>query len=803
MKVYFSLKTDSGTSIDVLLTNRPRSFQNTAAIETGLSDYHKMILSFFRIHFVRLPPKKVEYRDYKKFDKNNFLFELEHELLKGEMYKRENDMSTTFTNVVRFVLDKHAPLKTKITRGNQAPFMTKSLSKAIMTRSRLRSKYNKWPSRENFLAFKKAKNNCNNINKKAKKAYFERMNKQGSISSKSFWNTVKPFLTNKGFITSEDITIKNNEELVTDKSELAEIFNTHYINIVEKSSGIGPSVIGNPNDSLEDSKTVKTIIEEYKNHPSIINIKKQVPHNIEMFHFQKPTVGEINKIIKSINPKKATGPDKIPPKIVKLSANVIDSHYTNIIINDIETDCFADNGKTALVRPIYKKKDRQKVENYRPVSILNCFSKIYEKYIHEQFKPFMEGFLSQFISAYRENYSSCHVLTRLIENWKDSLDKNFVTGAVLMDLSKAFDCIPHDLLIAKLHAYGISLNAATFIYSYLKRRKQSVKIDDVFSSFQTLLSGVPQGSVLGPILFNIFLNDLLHILTKSQLYNFADDNTISAKANNVEDLLKILQEEPELAMKWFRDNNMIVNPDKFQAIILQKGNSNRNKNYNTLAIENIEINTTKSVELLGLTIDNRLNFEEHISILCKKASSQLNAISRLQHYMNQKEKEAIINSFIYSNFNYCPLVWHFCSCKSSHKIEQIQKRCLRIILNDHESDYETLLQKSNKETMNIKRMRSIAIEIFKTINNLNPPFMKEIFVEKVNPKVRPNDIVVKAHSTATYGDRSLAALGPKIWNSLPESIKSENNYSRFKEYIKTWFGPTCHCTYCKNFTRKT
>jgi len=292
-------------------------------------------------------------------------------------------------------------------------------------------------------------------------------------------------------------------------------------------------------------------------------------------------------------------------------------------------------------------------------------------------------------------------------------------------------------------------------------------------------------------------------LTKSQLYNFADDNTISAKANNVEDLLKILQEESELAVKWFRDNSMIVNPDKFQAIILQKGNSNRNKNYNTLAIENIEINTTKSVELLGLTIDNRLSFEEHISILCKKASSQLNAISRLQHYMNQKEKEAIINSFIYSNFNYCPLVWHFCSCKSSHKIEQIQKRCLRIILNDHESDYETLLQKSNKETMNIKRMRSIAIEIFKTINNLNAPFMKEIFVEKVNPKVRPNDIVVKAHSTATYGDRSLAALGPKIWNSLPESIKSENNYSRFKEYIKTWFGPTCHCTYCKNFTRKT
>ena len=137
-----------------------------------------------------------------------------------------------------------------------------------------------------------------------------------------------------------------------------------------------------------------------------------------------------------------------------------------------------------------------------------------------------------------------------------------------MDLSKAFDCIPHDLLIAKLHAYGISLNAATFIYSYLKRRKQNVRIHDVFSSFQTLLSGVPQGSVLGPILFNIFLNDLLAVLSKSQLYNFADDNTISAEASNIDSLLKILKEESESAVKWFKDNSMIVNPDKFQAIIL-------------------------------------------------------------------------------------------------------------------------------------------------------------------------------------------------------------------------------------------
>ena len=365
-----------------------------------------------------------------------------------------------------------------------------------------------------------------------------------------------------------------------------------------------------------------------------------------------------------------------------------------------------------------------------------------------------------------------------------------------MDLSKAFDCIPHDLLIAKLHAYGFSLKTVIFIYSYLKRRKQNVKLNDVLSDFLTLLSGVPQGSILGPILFNIFLNDLLTTLSMSELYNFADDNTISATSRNIDDLIKTLKHESELAVEWFRENKMIVNPEKFQAMILQKNESN-NKSYR-LEVGDDKIEISNSVKLLGINIDNKLKFDDHISELCKKASMQLNAISRLQKFMGQKEKEAIITSFIYSNFNYCPLVWHFCSCKSSQKIEQIQKRCLRIILNDYTSDYETLLEKSGKPSMEIKRIRTLAIEIFKTVNNMNPSFMKNIFSPKTDARVRPNNIIVKAHNSATYGDKSLTTLGPKIWNSLPEHIKSENSYLKFKEYIETWFGPNCRCNICNN-----
>ena len=221
-----------------------------------------------------------------------------------------------------------------------------------------------------------------------------------------------------------------------------------------------PQALGNPKDQANDIASVDAIINNYKNHPSINQIRKECS-NPKIYSFPEAKKEEINILIKRLNPKKATGPDGIPLKIIKLSA-VIDKHLTNIINTDLESSCFSENAKISPVKPIYKKESRSDKNNYRPVSILNSFSKIYERFINDKLLNHVNGILSDFVFAYRSKYSSNHMILRLIEEWKEKLDKEFFAGAVLMDLSKAFDCIPHDLLIAKLNAYGFDRKSLVF-----------------------------------------------------------------------------------------------------------------------------------------------------------------------------------------------------------------------------------------------------------------------------------------------------------------------------------------------------
>ena len=255
--------------------------------------------------------------------------------------------------------------------------MTKELSKAIMEKSKTRNKYLKWPSRENYLSHNKTKNKCNTLTRKTKKNFFREATKDGIMSNKRFWSTVKPFLTNKGYISNDFISIAKDGELISNEKELVELYNENYINIVENTSGTKPSSLGNCSNKSCDEMIVKEVISVYSSHPSIKRIKQFFIAD-KNFDPPKANISGINKIIKSLNKNKAKGPDGISTKFVKMSASVIDCHLANIINNDMSNNNYSEHAKTVTVRSIFKEDDRTKIKNYRSVSLLVSFLNSYQ-----------------------------------------------------------------------------------------------------------------------------------------------------------------------------------------------------------------------------------------------------------------------------------------------------------------------------------------------------------------------------------------------------------------------------------------
>ena len=465
---------ENPSCIDLFLTNNPHCFQNTITVATGLSDFHKMIVTVMKTTFPKAEPQIMYYRDYKNFDLYNFRTDLREEL--GKVSEKDYmHFEITFLKV----LERHAPMKQKVLRANNKPYMTKALRKAIMRRSTLKSKYFKNRTDENFKAFKKQKNFTNRLAKRERVKYFANLDLNKYTDNIKFWNTVKPMFSNTG-VGRNKITLAENGEVVTDDKVNSENFNEFFIDAVSSLAIEENRALLDDVDDIIDP--VKRATKKFGHHPSIIDIKKNVTGTAK-FAFTEVDVTEMKMEINNLDAKKSGTFMNIPVKLLKEAVEIVAQPLTDIwkfeVVNGRK---FSSKLKLADITPLHKKMETILKENYRPVSLLPVVSKLFERIMQKQIVAYIEKFLSPYLCGYRKGFNTQYALLAMIEKWKKCLDGNGFAGAILMDLSKAFDTINHELLIAKLEAYGFEESALKIVHSYLSDRWQRTKVNTSFSS---------------------------------------------------------------------------------------------------------------------------------------------------------------------------------------------------------------------------------------------------------------------------------------------------------------------------------
>ena len=592
-------------------------------------------------------------------------------------------------------------------------------------------------------------------------------------------NRVKPYFSNKGASSTNKIQLIEEGKLISDDKKVANIFNS-YFNEITDSLNLKDWKASTSEPAKDE---ILRIIDKYASHPSIYKITSNLL-NQSTFEFTYVTGYEVNIIIKDLkNSTKSSG--DIPVKILK------ESEYSHLILSDcinnaIDSCEFPDSLKTANITPVYKKDEKSDKANYRPISILPLLSKVFERVIYNQLSNFLDNHFNKLLCGFRKNHSTQHALFRLLHLWQTHLDKNGFVGTILMDLSKAYDCLPHELIIAKLESYGLAKNSLKLINSYLKNRYHKTRINSNFSDLLEIKRGIPQGSILGPLLFNLFINDIFLVISNTEFCNFADDNTIYTYGFNLGNIFRKLQNDLQNILLWLENNSLKANPVKFQFMIL--GNGTGKCFY--LNFNGISIKAADSVKLLGIEIDKNINFNHHIMNLSKKANSKLYALRRIRNYITEENSKVIMNSFILSQFRYCSLIWMFCSKKAYTKIKNIHFRSLKLVFDNYEMTYEELLEMCNSVSIHSLHLQSLMIEIFKCVNSLNPEFMWSLFENKnLIYNLRQKSLLrIPSINNKKIGLNSLSFRGSILWNRLPNEYKSKATLQSFKDKIKSWIG---------------
>ena len=366
--------------------------------------------------------------------------------------------------------------------------------------------------------------------------------------------------------------------------------------------------------------------------------------------FIKPVdENEVKTMIKNMNISKSCGPNSIPTRILKENLETLVSPLKHIINLSFSEGCFPQLLKLADICPIFKKKSKDRCENYRPISLLSNLSKLLERAMHTRMYEFLENskVLYDLQFGFRKKHSTDHALLDIIENIKEKLDEKTFSCGVFIDLEKAFDTVNHDILLKKLHFYGVRGITNQWFKCYLSNRKQRVKLNAKTSSYLNVTCGVPQGSILGPLLFLIYINDMKNSVKHSTLHHFADDTNLLCSDKNDNILKRKINEDLKLIYVWLCANRLSLNVDKTEFIVFRPPRKKLLDRF-TLKLNGTVLYESTKIKYLGVILDSSLSWKHHIFELRKKLSRAVGILYKMKSCMCPK---SLLTSLYFALFH--------------------------------------------------------------------------------------------------------------------------------------------------------
>jgi hypothetical protein len=721
----------------------------------------------------------VSIRSLKKYDKDS----LQSVLLSTDWSPviHSDDVSVAWNNfkaIFLNVIDSLAPVKQIRTKQRTEPWITAEVLSSIRERNRAFYNFRNHKTDDNFESFKTLRNKTQTLIQKAKSDYFTGVLEDNRYDSKSLWSYLKSLgMPSKKNKSSSTVGLNIDGELCFIKSKVAEKFNNFYVTVASNLVSKLP---------CPSFKYGKQFISRFYSTKGVVN---------NNYSFSIVSESKVYKYLNKLSTNKATGLDGIPARFIVDSASLIAKPIAHIINLSLIQGSVPDDLKSARVVPLYKKNDKTEVGNYRPVSILSVISKVFERVVYDQIETYLKDkqLLYDLQSGFRTGFSTDTCLIHLSDYIRFEMDKGHIVGMVLLDLQKAFDTVDHSILMYKLKSLGLGQDIIRWFYSYLSNRQQLVDISGTRSSSRKVTCGVPQGSILGPLLFLIYVNDMSAVV-KNKLLLYADDSAILVSHKDRVVVEKLLSEDLHSVSEWLIDNKLSLHLGKTESIVFcskpkQKSNPTLN-----VSCKGTNIQSTSSVKYLGVTLDQTLSCEEIAMNVIKKANSRIKFLYRKRQFLTKYTKRLLAFSLIQCHFDYaCSFWYHALAKQMKAKLQVTQNKLIRFVLN---LDCRTRIEPEHFKILQWlpvdKRVDQISLgHVFKINNGLSPKYMSDHFIPQSSLHNYSTRFSAEGGlaipKVGSFGKKTFSYVGCSLWNRLPAKCKDFSSISSFKACIKEHF----------------